>query len=154
MILRAIEVAQNFGPDYCKEPLTAKILKPVAYDTKSNLNPEIARNHGRKYYTVECRYANRRVPDDVYAFKVQIWADTGEPEGVMFGNGWGKHFMETSYKDWETQGINPKDRIKYRRPEFEFYESLSAKELKEMNQALKDEKHRRERERVWGKTKG
>ena len=153
MINLAMEVAQNFGPDYCKEPLTAKILKPVAFDTKSNLNPEVAKNHGRKYYTVELRYAHRSVPIYVYAAKVKIWADTGEPSGVLFGNGWGKPFMETSYKDWVKRGIKQEELAKYRRPDFEFYESLSAKELKEMNQAVKDDKHRRERERVWRKVK-
>ena len=153
MINLAMEVAQNFGPDYCKEPLTAKILKPVACDTKSNLNPEVAKNHGRKYYTVELRYAHRQVPIYVYAAKVQIWADTGEPSGVLFGNYRGKPFMETSYKDWVKRGIKQEELAKYRRPDFEFYESLSAKELKEMNQAVKDDKHRRERERVWRKVK-
>ncbi|MBR3478406.1 MAG: hypothetical protein IKH43_04845 [Bacteroidaceae bacterium] len=153
MINLALEVAQNFGPDYCKEPLTAKILKPVACDTKSNLHPEVAKNHGRKYYTVELRYAHRQVPIYVYAAKVQIWADTGEPSGVLFGNGWGKPFMETSYKDWLKRGVKQEELAKYRRPDFEFYESLSAKELKEMNQAIKEDKHRRERERVWRKVK-
>jgi len=153
MINLAMEVAQNFGPDYCKEPLTAKILKPVACDTKSNLNPEVAKNHGRKYYTVELRYAHRQVPIYVYAAKVQIWADTGEPSGVLFGNYRGKPFMETSYKDWVKRGIKQEELAKYRRPDFEFYESLSAKELKEMNQAVKDDKHRRERERMWRKVK-
>ena len=142
MTCLAMEVAQNFGPDYCKGPLTAKIVKPVACDTKSNLNFEIARHHGRKYYTVELRYAHRTVPIYVYAAKVHIWADTGEPAGVFFGNGHGVHFMQTSYKDWLKRGIKQEERAKYRRPDFDFYESLSPEDLKEMNDSYEKEKKR------------
>ena len=153
MINLAMEVAQNFGPDYCQEPLKARVLGMEAFEGKQNLNPEIARNHGRKYYIVEFRYEGRRVPDYVYAFQVRIWVDTGEPAGVMFGNGRGVHFMQTSYKDWVKQGIKQEELAKYRRPDFEFYESLSSKELREMNQAYKDVKRQQARHRVWAKVK-
>ena len=153
MINLAMEVAQNFGPDYCREPLKARVLGMEAFEGKQNLNPEISQNHGRKYYNVEFRYDGRRVPDYVYAFQVRIWVDTGEPAGVVFGNGRGVHFMQISYKDWVKQGIKPEELAKYRRPDFEFYESLSSKELREMNQARKDEKHRLARHRVWAKVK-
>ena len=153
MINLAMEVAQNFGPDYCREPLKARVLGMEAFEGKQNLNPKVSQNHGRRYYTVELRYANRQVPDYVYASKVKIWVDTGEPAGVLFGNGRGVLFTETSYKDWLKRGIKEEELAKYRRPDFEFYESLSAKELKEMNQAVTDDKHRRERERMWRKVK-
>ena len=153
MINLAMEVAQNFGPDYCREPLNARILKPMEFEGKQNLHPEISQNHGRRYYTVEFRYAGRQVPDYVYASKVQIWADNGEPSGVWFGNGRGIHFMQTSYKDWLKRGIKQEELAKYRRPDFEFYESLSSKELREMNQAYKDVKRQQARHRVWAKVK-
>lgn len=153
MINLAMEVAQNFGPDYCREPLKARVLGMEAFEGKQNLNPEVSRNHGRKYYNVEFRYDGRRVPDYVYAFQVRIWVDTGEPAGVMFGNGRGVPFMQISYKDWVKQGIKQEELAKYRRPDFEFYESLSSKELREMNQAYKDVKHQQARHRVWAKVK-
>lgn len=153
MINLAMEVAQNFGPDYCREPLKARVLGMEAFEGKQNLNPEVSRNHGRKYYNVEFRYDGRRVPDYVYAFQVRIWADTGEPSGVMFGNGRGVPFMQISYKDWVKQGIKQEELAKYRRPDFEFYESLSSKELREMNQAYKDVKRQQARHRVWAKVK-
>lgn len=153
MINLAMEVAQNFGPDYCREPLKARVLGMEAFEGKQNLNPEVSRNHGRKYYNVEFRYDGRRVPDYVYAFQVRIWADTGEPSGVMFGNGRGVPFMQISYKDWVKQGIKQEELAKYRRPDFEFYESLSSKGLREMNQAYKDVKRQQARHRVWAKVK-
>ena len=142
MINLAMEVAQNFGPDYCRDPLNARILKPMEFEGKQNLNPEISQNHGRRYYTVEFRYAGRQVPDYVYASKVQIWADNGEPSGVWFGNGRGIHFMQTSYKDWLKRGIKQEELAKYRRPDFEFYESLSPDEIKEMNDEYNKEMKR------------
>ena len=142
MINLAMEVAQNFGPDYCRDPLNARILKPMEFEGKQNLHPEISQNHGRRYYTVEFRYAGRQVPDYVYASKVKIWVDTGEPAGVLFGNGRGVLFTETSYKDWLKRGIKLEELAKYRRPDFEFYESLSLDEIKEMNDAYDEEMKR------------
>ena len=142
MVNLAMEVAHNFGPDYCQEPLKARILAMEAFEGKQNLNPNVSQNHGRRYYTVELRYANRQVPDYVYASKVHIWADTGEPAGVLFGNGRGVLFTETSYKDWLKRGIKQEELAKYRRPDFEFYESLSLDEIKEMNDAYDEEMKR------------
>ena len=39
MINLAMEVAQNFGPDYCREPLKARVLGMEAFDMVGDIIP-------------------------------------------------------------------------------------------------------------------
>ena len=47
-----------------------------------------------------------------FSQKVRIWKDTGEPCDVIFGNGYGKNFFFSSYKE-QTKSRTATDKVPY-----------------------------------------
>lgn len=107
------EVTKQFGPRYYRE-YKQPIISAVEKFDSDDERPEIAKNIGREYYTVTFLYDQSKESLDFgFASKVRIWKDTGEPLGVIFGNGYGKNFLFISYKQFQTLGIDSTDQIPY-----------------------------------------
>ena len=100
LISIAKEVVLKYGPDYyreCKPPvINRKIFPPKGeYNTKG-VNAE------RAYYEVIFLYDETvELLKWDFATEVRIWADTGKPEGVMFGCGWGRGIPEDELRSSE-----------------------------------------------------
>lgn len=101
------EVIKNFGPDYYRD------LPPTIEEGKNDYlkGKDI---EGREYYCVTFPYdKTKEILDFPYSAYVKIWKDTGEPFSVIFGNGWGRNFLQISYKEWVEAGITEDDQVKY-----------------------------------------
>lgn len=96
MINTAKEVSQTFGPAYNVDKATRiEISGPFIFEDNDK-RPEIQACIGRKYYTITFIPENTEEYEFPFLSEVSIWAD-GEPQGVTFGNGWGRNFFFRSY---------------------------------------------------------
>ena len=116
LIKIAKEVTQNFGPGWYRESVIPSISEIKECDESlmpKNPQLDLRKNIGRKYYIVTFDYdeKTRRKYVCSYASKVRIWADNGEPLGVIFGNTYGVHFFGKSYKQWLQSGIGEEEKI-------------------------------------------
>ena len=115
LLTLAKEVTRNFGPDYYREYKDPEISEEKVFEGKWDKSPEVQRCVGRKYYTVTFRYDRTKERLNWhYASQVDIWADDGEPQGVLFGSGIGVHFFERPYRQWVRDGIKENDKIPYK----------------------------------------
>lgn len=115
MVKLGKEVIMNFGPGYYREFKKPVITGPEVYKYQySEIAPERRKYDGKEYYTITYPYdKSKETLYWFYAACVQIWAETGEPKGVLFGNGWGKNFHSRSYKDWLKDGVKEEDITPY-----------------------------------------
>ena len=116
MVNIAKEVTQNFGLGWYRKTVIPSISEiNVCDESQMPKNPQldIKKNIGRKYYIVTLNYdeKTRRKYVCSYASKVRIWADNGEPLGIIFGNTYGVHFFGKSYKQWLQSGIGEEEKI-------------------------------------------
>ena len=103
----ASDVIKRLGPDFYDESCIPTVSDTIAFDKKDVGSYEELKIHlGRKYYIVEFP-SNAPLKDGVRltSSKVYIWADTGEPQRVIFGNGWGFPFFLVPYKDFIQNGV-------------------------------------------------
>lgn len=112
LIKLAHEVTKKFGPGYYRQdskPIITKHIFQTQY--KDEL---YTKNIGREYYTVTFPYDKKEeLFETDYTSQVEIWEDTGEPYRAMFGNGYGIHFLITSYKEWIEIGIEEDEKVQY-----------------------------------------
>lgn len=113
----AIEVTKNFGPEWYAQGATKVVVSDslATYQAADESRRKIKENAGRKYYRVTLMYdedTHKRIGYS-YASFVDIWADDGEPLGVIFGNSYGRNFIFLSYKEWMKMGIDKVDQISY-----------------------------------------
>jgi len=112
----AKEVTRQFGPDYYREYKEPEISGEKVFEGKWDTSPEVQRCVGRRYYTVTFRYDKTKERLNWnYSSQVDIWADDGEPKGVLFGNGIGVHFFERPYHQWVREGVKENEKIPYRK---------------------------------------
>ena len=144
LISIAIEVVLKYGPDYYRE-YSKPIIERQTVPQKGEINPSGV-NASRVSYRVTFPYdkAEETLEWD-YAAKVQIWADTGNPTGVDFGNGIGIGFQEGS--DWRNVTIEPISYQEATRPIYgiltiEVPESIIGEQAREeyIQQALKKDR--------------
>ncbi|MBR6371277.1 MAG: hypothetical protein IKS24_09430, partial [Bacteroidaceae bacterium] len=108
----AREVTANFGPDFLRDTVNPVISEIKTFSKEDSKQPDIIANDGRKYYTVT--FPTKEKLEYNYTTKVDIWEDDGQPKGVFFGTGIGRHFMSKSYKEWLREGIREEDKFPYR----------------------------------------
>lgn len=115
LVKLAKEVTNNFGPGWLQGKIHTSVspLKEVdsTYYQSERMRPYI----GRNYYEVTFVY-DEKTKKEVgwwYASQVQIWEDSGEPEGVMFGHDYGINFLDRPYRTWVKEGIGPNDQMKF-----------------------------------------
>ena len=114
MVKQGKEVIKNFGPGYYREYKKPVISEPEVYKYPGENAPEKKKHDGKEYYTITFPYdKNKETLYWFYAACVQIWAETGEPKGVLFGNGWEKNFHSRTYKDWLKDGVKEEDITPY-----------------------------------------
>lgn len=112
LIQMAKEVTKNFGPGYYRED-SKPIITENVFKTDSK-HEALLKLVGRKYYEVTFPYnKEKELLEKEYVSQVIIWENTGEPYGVMFGNGWGRSFLLRPYKEWVELGIEEDDSVKY-----------------------------------------
>ena len=112
LICLAKEVTQNFGPDFLRDTVNPVVSEIKIFNKEGSKQPDIIANDGRKYYTVT--FPTKEKLEYNYTTKVDIWEDDGQPKGVFFGTGIGRHFMSKSYKEWLREGIREEDKFPYR----------------------------------------
>ena len=118
LINKAIEVTKNFGPEWYEQgPLTPKITGPFTKEEEEGDSPEEKKCVGRKYYRVKLYYddATRKAIRWRFAAYVDIWADDGEPLGIIFGHNFGRHFLTIPYQEWIKAGVLKEEQIKFRK---------------------------------------
>jgi len=93
LIATAKEVVLKYGPDYYRE-YKLPVIERRQIPPKGEIN--ITGEHvGRVAYWVTFLYdKSKELLDYDYAARVYFWEDTGEPEYVFFGNGWGTVLTE------------------------------------------------------------
>ena len=112
------EVIKNFGPDYYRD-------LPPSIEEKKNDYLEGKDIEGREYYQVTFPYdRTKEILDFPYSAYVKIWKETGEPFVVIFGSGWGRNFLQVSYKEWVEKGILETDKVKYQQVKYKKGEGL------------------------------
>jgi hypothetical protein len=98
LIAVAKEVVLTYGPGYYreyKEPVIKRFVYP-----KDDVDG--GKNTGRICYSVVFLYDKTKEQLELDAAAgVGIWADTGKPFSVRFGNGWGKFIPETGLRSGE-----------------------------------------------------
>lgn len=105
------EVIMNFGPSYYRKKQKPSVSQVKEYDPEGSTHPIKIQNEGRKYYRVTYTYDKTEESMPFwYAAEVDIWADTGEPVRVNFGNGMGKTFLARPYDEWVKEGIKEEDK--------------------------------------------
>jgi len=98
------EVILKYGPDYYRE-YSQPIIEQSIVPPKGEINPT-GLNAGRVIYSVTFLYdKTEETMEWDYAAKVNIWADTWQPAGVNFGNGFGRGIPENV--DWRNATPNP-----------------------------------------------
>lgn len=99
MVKLAKEVVMNFGSDYYQEYKSPEISEQKVFSSDYE-HPDFQKNVGRKYYVVTFSYDKTRTRLEWdYGAQVEIWEDSGEPKGVMFGHGLGLSFILKSYRE-------------------------------------------------------
>lgn len=99
MVELAKEVVMDFGSDYYQEYRSPEISELKVFSSDYEY-PDFQKNVGRKFYTVTFSYDKTRTRLEWgYAAQVEIWEDSGEPKGVMFGHGLGLSFILTPYRE-------------------------------------------------------
>jgi hypothetical protein len=99
MVKLAKEVVMNFGSDYYQEYKGPEISELKVFSSDDE-HPDFQKNVGRKYYVVTFSYDKTRTRLEWdYGAQVEIWEDSGEPKGVMFGHGLGLSFILKSYRE-------------------------------------------------------
>jgi hypothetical protein len=94
LIATAKKIVLKYGPGYYNENKVPVIFYGVLTEKHTDNKKDIGRaQYGVLYYLDE--------EDKLKGFlvTVHIWADTGKPSGVMFGNGFGYNF------DGDTSGL-------------------------------------------------
>ena len=92
LIAKAKEVVMRHGPGYYREYAAPEIKREVFDTSKIEVIPQSfeEENANRALYIVCYPYdKTKEIFWGKYSAAVEIWADTGEPFGVLFGNGWG-----------------------------------------------------------------
>ncbi len=114
LVKKSKEAIMYFGPEWYKEPMSVEISKVSVFFDEINNHPKIQKCNGRRYYTVTYRYNKYLNPKGLfYAFKVTIWEDDGEPEGILFGNEMGMTFIFRLYKDWVKDGVKKEEQMPF-----------------------------------------
>lgn len=107
----AKEVTKQFGPEFYRDTINPVISDIMTFNKGNSKQQDIIKNDGRKYYTVTFPTTEKLEWD--YTSKVDIWEDDGQPKGVLFGTGIGRHFMSKSYNEWLKEGIKEEDKFPY-----------------------------------------
>lgn len=107
----AKEVTKQFGPEFYRDTINPVISEIMTFNKGNSKQQDIIKNDGRKYYTVTFPTTEKLEWD--YTSKVDIWEDDGQPKGVLFGTGIGRHFMSKSYNEWLKEGIKEEDKFPY-----------------------------------------
>ena len=98
LIATAKEIVMKYGPDYYRE-YKPPVIERNQVPPKGEFNPtgELA---GRIRYFVLFLY-NKEEEQLEYDFAVRVafWEDTGNPCGIIFGNGWSFSISD----DWRTE---------------------------------------------------
>jgi hypothetical protein len=104
LISIAKEVVLKYGPDYYREyskPIIERHVVPPKGEI--NITGEMA---GKVFYQITYLYDKaEETLNWNYAAKVSIWADTGNPIRVYFGNNIGRSIPEGM--DWRNANIEP-----------------------------------------------
>jgi hypothetical protein len=88
LIARAKEVVLTYGPDYYRE-YKKPVIERSTVPPKGSINTT-GKNAGRGLYSVIFLYdKTKELLAEKYAATVNIWADTGKPAAICFGNGIG-----------------------------------------------------------------
>lgn len=103
LIALAKEVTLQIGPDwYNVGKVKPQVTDSVTIFTASDQRAAIQRHAGRPYYRVTFYYdaATKKKVGWTFASYVDIWADDGEPAGIIFGHNYGYNFLFISYRDY------------------------------------------------------
>ncbi len=104
LISKALEANDIFTDGRYNKGLTAEVSDVRVFDLNSYSDAS-KKHDGGKYYTVTLTFEPSYVDADwPFESKVDIWADTGEPFGIIFGNHWGCHFFSRPYSEWVKYG--------------------------------------------------
>jgi hypothetical protein len=98
LILIAKAAVLKYGPGYYRENIKPTIERgQVPKDGQQG-----GKDANRVYYWVTFYYdLEKEELEYNYASKVSIWADTGKPSIIMFGNGFGVNIPEVELRDSE-----------------------------------------------------
>ena len=90
LVAKAKEVVLKYAKDYYREYGKPAIeFKEVS---KKSINKE---NWDRGYYVITFPYDTTKESFGLdYAAQVTIWSNTGMPDGITAGNGWGYHLLD------------------------------------------------------------
>jgi len=89
LIVVAKEVVLKYGPDYYREDFKPTIERGLV-PPKGEIN-KTGEMAGRAFYHVTILYDKTKEQLEYpFAARVQVWADTGKPSSVFFGNGLGR----------------------------------------------------------------
>lgn len=115
LIKLAREVSDNFGPGWIQGNILTSVSQIQEFDGDGDTSASIKKHIGRKYYKVTFIYdeTTKKEVGWWYASCVRIWEDSGEPIDVMFGNDYGRHFFNLSYKTWVRVGIDSDDKMPF-----------------------------------------
>jgi len=98
------ETVLKYGAGYYrdyKEP----VISRGQFPPKSEINPT-GENAGRIFYLIVYQYDGTKEQFSFpYLSRVQVWADTGKPSGVSFGNGFGIIIPENGLQEGEFERI-------------------------------------------------
>lgn len=104
------EVIKTMGPGYYRN--THPTISEGVFKSNDG-RAKIKKNIGRKYYEIKYPYdKSKETLEFDFSAKVRIWKDTGEPCDVIFGNGYGKNFFFSSYKE-QTKSRTATDKVPY-----------------------------------------
>lgn len=104
------EVIKTMGPGYYRN--THPTISEGVFKSNDG-RAKVKNNIGRKYYEIKYPYdKSKETLEFDFSAKVRIWKDTGEPCDVIFGNGYGKNFFFSSYKE-QTKSRTATDKVPY-----------------------------------------
>ena len=102
------DVIMKFGPDYYREYKEPEISYHLFPSTDKDMEEGFLHWADRFYYRITYPYdTTQEKLGQPFAAEVNIWADTFEPQSVMFGCSLGKVFVE---EDWLSLNVEP---VKY-----------------------------------------
>lgn len=98
LVETAMDVLNNCGPEWNRGVIIPEV-EGILNVYSVNGDDDI-KDNGRKYYTVIMKYDEETQKELYYtrAAVVSIWADTGEPQDIMFGHNYGLNFTRIPYK--------------------------------------------------------
>lgn len=133
LLEKSKEVILNFGPEWYREPMSVEISGLSVFNDETNKHPKIQKCNGRKYYTITYYYDKyykdlndrfKEVKGIIFAFKVFIWEDDGEPESILFGNAIGLTFLFRPYEDWVNNGVKKEDQKPFDKGHYDYFDKV------------------------------